>query len=330
MTMPSLTLLLPAVDCTDHGGPAVPALQSLLSKGSREPLRENFTTTLCAHFGLHAEKGGELPLAALGALGDGLAAESGWWLHADPVHLVADRDQLYLSASEALQLTQGEADTLLAELNRTYAEEGWQFFAPKPQRWYLRLPQPLAMRTTPTAEAMGRGVGELLPQGGDAMGWQRVMTEVQMVLHASPVNARRAEQGKLAVNGVWFWGGGQLPAATGDVSCDRVVADDSLSCGLAKRHGLQPDSPSLRELSGTMGEVLWVASSMPSAQQGVVPLDELEQKLFAPLLAMLQRGELLQLVIELPGQGRWRVDRAALRRWWRRRKPLRALLKGSE
>jgi len=332
MTTPSLTLLLPSFDLPDDGWPDMPALQTLLSKGEREAITETFATTLCAHFGLFAVKGSELPLAALSALGDGLAAGEGGWLQADPVHLVADRDQLYLSASTALQLSQTEADSLVGELNRLYADDGWQFIAATPQRWYLHLPQSVVMTTTPTAEAMGRSVGEVLPQGEEAMVWQRVMTEVQMLLHSSPVNDARAGQGKLAVNGLWFWGGGVLPQAAGDGEWQQVFTNHPLARGLAKWHGVKFESPSLRQLSACDGRVLWVGDSLPSKQQDTMAFEALEQQLFVPLLTMLQHAELSQLVIELPGQGRWRVDRRALcgwrGRWWRRRKPLASLLKG--
>lgn len=322
----SLTLLLTDVERhlpTDDAWPPLPALQMLLSKGLREILTADFSSCLFDLFHLHVETAHDhdRPLASLSALGDGLDVSSGWWLHADPVHLVADRDQLYLSASNALEVSQSEADELLAELNRLYGDDGWLFVAATPRRWYLRLPQPLALHTTPTATAMGRRVGEVLPQGDDALVWQRVMTEIQMLLHASPVNTRRTEQGLLAVNSLWFWGGGELPVAASASAWDRVVADDPLARGLALLHGVKEDTPESTTLAMTAAanRVLW--------QVTVESLELAELELFAPLLAMLQAGELAELVIVLPGLGRWHIERAALRRWWRRRKPLSSLLK---
>lgn len=323
MIIHSLTLLLPALAHPDGGWPAMPALQALLSKGEREETTGDLAALLFAHFAVPARERGEWPLAPLCALGDGLAAANGWWLRADPVHLVADRDQLYLAAAAALQLTQAEADALVAELNRVYADDGWHFFAATPQRWYLRLAQPLAMTTTPTAEALGRRVGEVLPQGEDAMGWQRVMTEVQMLLHTSPVNAARLQQGLMAVNGLWFWGGGVLPQGSEDTGWQQVVTDHPLARGLARLSGIQSHSMASATLAEGEGRVLWVMG------EGQTDPQRLEQDYCSPLLAMLQAGQLSQLVIELPGAGRWRIDRKALRRWWRRRKPLAALLKGT-
>lgn len=320
MTTQSITLLLPQMTAPENRWPPMSAMQTLLSRGYRESADENFSTSLCAHFGLHAGEGEELPLAALSAMGDGLSAGDGWWLHADPVHLVADRDQLFLSASRALQLTQLEADEMVAELNRIYNDDGWHFVAAAPQRWYLRLPHPMAIRLIPTEDAMGRRVGEVLPQGDDALNWQRVMTEVQMLLHTSQVNVTRNAKGTLAVNGVWFWGGGILPQAEGAVAWHSVVADHPLARGLAQLYGVQVESTGSAALNALEGRVLWVGDEDTA--------EKLEQDYFAPLLTWLQAGELGELVIELPGIARWRINRKALRRWWRRRKPISSLLKG--
>ncbi len=322
MSAPSLTLLLPPLATPESGWPEAASLQTLLSKGSREGACEDFATRLFCHFGLQVGEGSDLPLAALGALGEGIAVEQGWWLYADPVHLLADRDQLLLSASTALGLTQGEADALVAELNRLYADDGWRFIAATPQRWYLSLPQALAMHTTPTAEAMGRRVGEVLPQGADALSWQRVMTEVQMLLHASAVNVERAAQGALVANGLWFWGGGALPQPAARVDWQHVATDHPPARGLAQLYGLPVSDLVAPPMLEAGEKVLWVGGGRGQS------LEELEQEIFAPLLVMLRAGELAQLVLELPGQGRWRIDRSGLRRWWRRTKPLASWLKG--
>jgi len=303
--------------------PSLPALQTLLSKGRMQPISGDYSSYLFTLFNLWTDAAHDLPVAPLSALGDGLEAASGWWLRADPVHMVADRDQLYLSASNALGITQEEAEELVAELNGLYAEDGWQFAAATSQRWYLRLPQSLMMRTTPTGRAMGCRVGEVLPQGEDALIWQRSMTEIQMLLHASRVNSRRSEQGLFTVNSLWFWGGGERPVVADGCGWSCVVAEEPLARGLARLHGIAPGDAASTSLASVTGEsrVLW--------QANVESLEISERSLFAPLLAMLQAGELAELVIALPGLGCWHLDRAALRRWWRRRKPLSSLLQVS-
>lgn len=318
----SLTLLL--TDLAPPPGavwPAMPALQTLLSWGQREHSPAGYLSTLLALFDVVAGEKDELPVAALYALGAGLEAGSGWWLCADPVHLLADRDQLLLSAHRELALTQVEADALVAELNRLYAEDGWCFIAVSPLRWLLRLPEPLVMRTTPTEQALGCRLGDVLPRGADAMGWQRVMTEAQMLMHTSPVNARRAEEGRLAVNGLWFWGAGVLPPAGCGGGWTRLIGDDALLRGLARLNGLEAEEASGMAPLPAGERILRVELLQPGG------LEQLEQQCFAPLLAQLQEGSLSELVLVLPGVGRWTINRAALRRWWRWRKPLDLLLK---
>ena len=283
----------------------LPALQRLLSKGRREQLSSDLYSTLFEHFNLSSDS-----IAPLSALGDGLDVNDGWWLCADPVHLVADRDQLFLSASTSLSVTQAEADSLVVDLNRTYAEDGWHFFAPHPQRWYLRLPDALVMQTVSTSEAIGRRVGEVLPQGNDALQWQRVMTEVQMLLHGSSVYMHRESQGQMTINGLWFWGGGFLPKASEGIAWGGVISDQAITRGLAKLYGLS--------LDGNGEKILH--------HSGINSLEEAEAELFVPLLQRLSSGELSELVIEIPGVGRWLVNRKDLRRWWRRIKPLNVLL----
>lgn len=321
MTLSTLTLLLPDLERLIPGGgewPPLPTLQRLLSRGDRQPLSDDRNATLLALFDLQADDTG--PLAPLRALGDGLEVAEGWWLCADPVHLVADRDQLYLSAHEALAVRQDEAEALIAALNRLYADEGWRFIAPAPDRWYLQLPAALAMQTIPTSTAMGRRVGEVLPRGKDAMDWQRVMTEIQMLFHSESVNLRREAEGQLAINSLWFWGGGAVPEPSPAVRWQCIVADDPLLLGLARLHGVETRSPvaELKDMPIVEGEVLW--------QPTVSSLEAFEAQVLAPLSAQLKSGGLDTLELIVFERGRWFLGRETLRRWWRRNRPLSSLL----
>jgi len=311
MSYSTLTLLIDSLEPSGGSWPSMPALQQLLSKGERGPLAGDYYSVLCGLFGLAGDTA-TLPLAPLSALGDGLDSGEGWWLQADPVHLLADRDQLYLSAYQALHISQSEAERLVTELNRTYEEDGWRFHVPHPARWYLQLPTPLVVQTIPTSTAMGGRVGEVLPRGEDGLRWQRVMTEIQMVLHANPVNAERCAAGELAINSLWFWGGGALPVTEATPEWRQLLAEEPLALGLARLFAIPVGN------AAAGGQTLQISTGRSAA--------EAEQALFAPALERLRRGELQRLELLLPGHGSWRIDRRALRRWWRRRLPLEKLL----
>ena len=114
------------------GGLAVPALLKMLGHGHGEVIEPvPLENLLCDLFGVPCRD--DVPIAPIAAAFDGLAA--GRWLRADPVSLNLQRDQLLLSG---VQVGSEEAAALCASLNVHFAGHGMEFFAPHPQRWYVR------------------------------------------------------------------------------------------------------------------------------------------------------------------------------------------------
>ena len=68
--------------------------------------------------------------------------------------------------------------------------------------------------------------------------WRALMTDVQVVLHNHPWNARRAAAGKPPINSLWFWGGGALPDSVA-VGAALVWTEDSLVRALASAANVQ-------------------------------------------------------------------------------------------
>jgi hypothetical protein len=151
------------------------------------------------------------PIAPLSALGAGAQPGTDYIAMADPVHLVADRDDLVLAAR--VDDLGEEAHTLAATLDAHFAADGARLAVARPDAWFLRAARAYDVVTTPTDVALGHGLYPNLPRGTDAVDWKRWLNEAQMLLHEHPVNAVREAQGRVPVNGVWFWGGGTLPAA---------------------------------------------------------------------------------------------------------------------
>ena len=180
----------------------LPALQKMLGRGQRKiedpvPL-ENM---LCSIFGIPVRD--NAPVAPVTAAFDGLAA--GCWLRADPVNLDLQRDQLLLNA---VQVRKEESAAMCASLNGHFAGQGMEFFAPHPQRWYVRLNTLPRMRTIPLSQVIGSDVRTHLPSGEDAGRWLQVINEMQMLLHAHSANETREAHGEPTINSVWLWGGG--------------------------------------------------------------------------------------------------------------------------
>ena len=199
-------------------GLSLPALETILGRGHSEMLDPvSLEGMLCGLFGV--QDAGDAPVAAISAAFDGLAA--GCWLRADPVNLNLQRDRLLLAG---VRVASEEAAALCASLNTHFAGQGIEFFAPHPQRWYVRLGELPRIRTTPLSQAIGGDVRAALPAGEDASRWHQLSNEIQMLLHAHPLNEIREVHGETIVNSVWFWGGG----------CDTLLAKPA-DCGNSRQ-----------------------------------------------------------------------------------------------
>jgi len=306
-------------------GLSVPALQKLLGRGRSEILEPApLEDLLCRLFDITSQ--GDAPIAPISAAFDGLAA--GCWLRADPVHLNLQRDQLLLAG---VMPDRDEARQFCASLNEHFAGQGMEFFAPHPQRWYVRLDALPRIRTTPLSEVIGGDVRRVLPTGEDAARWHQVFNEIQMLLHAHPLNQVREARGELMINSVWLWGtGGSV--GTLQKSYDSASSDDVL----IEMFAAAADIPfaawpeKWNEDSGD-GRQLLVWTGLRSAlQRGDLAawrsaLQDFEAGYLQPLWQALRSGKIERLELEIPGDDG--IRRLSLKRgdtwaFWRRARRL--------
>lgn len=274
---------------------------------------------LCAAFGAQA-------VAPACAAADGLDANKGYWLCADPVNLQLHRAQMMLIPEVAA--TQDEAAALCDNLNAHFAGQGMQFFAPHPQRWYLCLEAAPQLTTTPLRQAAWQDARFHQPQGADTLHWQRILTEIQMSLYAHPLNQAREARGELLVSSLWLWGGGRaMPLRS---AFDAVGGDSDVGLAFARAAGITPVA-SLEDMLHAKGASgLWVNEAMSSAQQrgdyhawreAVLQLD----RNCALLLQAMRAGRLQRLTLEVlsaNGTQRFESTRSSAWKFWR---PVRAL-----
>lgn len=235
-------LILPPVRAPEQDRPT-PVLDQLLTSARLETdsrpmsMTGESTPELVRLFGLEAPCAAATAPYAL-SVDDPSWDRTGFWLHADPVHLRADRDRLRLFDSGALAISADEAQHLVAELNAHFAADALQLHAPVPERWYLRTPEPLALQTQPVRSVHGATLEDALPSGPQAKRWNRWLNEAQMLMHHSPVNQARAQTGRVTINGLWLSGGGQYSPLVGAEDVRLVVAGDPLAQGLAQAAGM--------------------------------------------------------------------------------------------
>ncbi len=164
------------------------------------------------------------------------APREGSWLRADPVHLRIAPEAISLHDASMLDVSPAEAHALVAVLQAHFASDGFEFAAPSPSRWYVRVPEAEMPQTTPLDAAVGRNVFGLLPRGTGRVNWPSAITETQMLFSEHAVNVEREADGRAPINSVWFWGGGSLPAIS-ERPYAIVYGDHAFARGLAKLAG---------------------------------------------------------------------------------------------
>lgn len=266
-------------------------------------------------------------VAPVRAAADGLAADEGALLCADPVHLQLQHSQVVLRPDVVPD--QAEADILCASLNAHFAGMGLSFHVPQPGRWYLRVTDMPLATLHPMSRVAWRDVKPFLPQGMDALRWQRIATEVQMLLHAHPVNEAREARGQLSINSLWLWGGGRAKPLLR--AFDAVGGDSALAGAFAQAAGVPRIGSLQAALDGVNGRGLWICAAPGEAQrQGDYhawreTLQQIEQEYAQPLLQAVRTGRVQRLTLEVLGdRGSQRFDMARSDAWklWRRVRPL--------
>jgi hypothetical protein len=303
----------------------LPALERLVARGRRKRGgAADLESWLLAEW--RAESAGAYSLAA-----DGGEPGDAYWARADPCSLRVTRDALVPIDATLFQLSRAEADALVADLNRHFADRGLAFHPLQPERWYLHAATPGPYDGPPLAAARGRSLA-IRPGGAPGAA---LANEIQMLLHEHPVNAAREQRGEVPINAVWLWGGGRFarPAAR---PFRRVRTRDPLATGLALGSGAAVFPPAddaeqwLRACGNDGVELLVLDALRDPASYGEVEqwrirLGVLERDWFAPLAEALGRGRIGMITLHAIGRGGAldaETTRQDLRHFWRRRRPL--------
>lgn len=347
-TAREVTLLVPGLAGPDDPGAGDPrvaarllteglrldALACMLGRAGDEPHALQAPTLdglLFEAFHVPRSPDGDWPAGAVSRQALAGDAGAGAWLRADPVHLRADMGRLILFPPQALDLTLDESARIAEWLNAHPHAPGPVVEPATAWCWHARVDPAPRLRTVAPSQAHGQDADACLPRGPDAAAWHARMNEVQMLLHECPVNAEREARGAPAVNSLWFWGGGVLPAVAGGAH-DAAWGDDPVLAGLAATAGI-PVQP----LPGAGAR--WLAAAAPGTH--LLALDTLERPAVAtdleawrdalaalerdwlvPLAGALRRGRIARIQVHAGGGAGVSVSRRDLRRWWRRTPPL--------
>lgn len=183
------------------------AFSLLLGRGHRQSFEPTpYQEWMGQAFGL-----ADFPAAALQLAARHVDEPAGYWLCADPVHLLVNQRGAELADPRSLAIAADEAEQMVAALNKQFAGDDMHFVVATPERWLLQLHDLPNATFAPLESVFGRSIGEFLPQGADAARWHRRLNEIQMLMYTHPVNDIRAALGRPLINSIWLWGGGMHP-----------------------------------------------------------------------------------------------------------------------
>lgn len=315
---------------------SLPALEKLLGRGaSTKPLvlsgaegsgrtREGgcLENLLCEIFGVPFQE--EVPIAPISAAYDKL--DKGCWLRADPVHLRLQRDQMLLLPCG--EISPDEATQMCDSLNKHFMGQGMEFFAPHPQRWYVRLDKLPRIQTTPMSQVIGGDVRAALPRGEEAARWHQVFNEIQMLLFSHPINESREARGALTINSLWLWGAGCDMNGTLQKNYDSVSSDEVLPGMFAAAAGIPfaawPEN--WHEAANNQRQLLVWMRLRAALQRGDLAawrtaLQDFENNYAQPLWQALRSGKVARLQLDILGRDnirRVQLTRGDAWAFWRR------------
>jgi hypothetical protein len=238
----------------------------------------------------------------------------------DPVYVQLDREMAYLTDPAQLALSENEAREIIASLNAHF-DDIMHVRYHAPGQWLVNID--LDVHTMTPTQAMQQDINRVQASGKDASRWRQILNEIQMLLHAHPVNEARMASAKPPVNSLWLWGGGVLQ--TGPTVLDVVYTDDTLAQSAALRNAVARETiPTsiMTDQFTARNSLLILTSQLEAVRQKDVyawlaALQHLDQHYVMPLLAMLRQGSLTSVTL-WSDTLQLQLDKSRLGRWWQR------------
>jgi len=180
----------------------LPALAALGRYGERALLAAGWRGWLLEHLG-HHDLVDLSPACVAGAAGAAAAPAALRWLAA-PLHLGVGSAQVRLEPDGLLRLSAAHAAELAAAFGAAFP--GALLSALAADAWLLDAAGLSAVPIPEPARCLGRELAPLLPRGAAAAPLRRLTGEIELWLHALPLNAARLARGEAPVSTLWLWG----------------------------------------------------------------------------------------------------------------------------
>jgi hypothetical protein len=237
------------------------------------------------------------------------------------VHLLAALDHVRLDARGLLTVERAERDEWCAAFGRTFGPQ-YALHDDGVRGFFLTGLAAADVRTTDPARLLGADIAPGLPRGRNGGELRRLAAEIEMWLHAEPLNRARARRGARPISALWLWGGGAASAIEAPKpprNAVEFVGDDAFLAALARDAGtsMRPvpeDGATLCEREKPAAHAVVVLAPMSSEPQ--TSLTDVDRTWLGFARRVVERGDVLDVVVN-----DWfvRVSGRASWRFWRRR-----------
>jgi hypothetical protein len=309
-------------------------IPSVARYGARVRLADGWRTWLLGRIGRADLEDAAPACIAAAALDRGLGAAPAEphatavtrWI-ATAVHLHAGLTRVHLDQRGLLRLTPAEQAILAVDFTRTFGSSN-HTLAPLPSgEFLLSTPGLTPLATEEPARSAGGELDQLMPTGPAATPLRRLLAEIEMWLHALPLNEARRSRGEAPVTALWPWGAaGRIvrPEYRAQSELPPAFGRDAWLEGLWRLNGAACHTPPqhLDEVlaAGTRAAVLVVevgGQLRGDEATAAGALRRVDERFVSPALQALRRGALDGLSVIL-NDARAHVVRGSLRKFWRR------------
>jgi hypothetical protein len=303
--------------------PALALLLSRTSSATRTRTAESthalpHETWLARALGLGAAGGVDVAVAAM--RGFGLEPEGAKWYIVSPGHIQIARTHLTMADARQVPLADDDSRALFSTAAELCESIGHALRYGDAQTWFLRADDWTGFDTATPDTVVNMDLTDFMPKGQPALAYRRLQNEVQMAWHAHPVNAARETRRLPIVNAFWVWGAGRTAPALKQPLASVAVPGWLGALGEQRLDSLDR----LADLLSTDRTLVVgpLAEAAQAADWGVwlQVMGQLEETLFAPLLAAVKAGRVSKLTLVLSSrEGLLETTTGALaqRKFWR-------------
>jgi hypothetical protein len=243
------------------------------------------------------------------------------------VHLRAGLTRVHLDHRGLLRLSVEEQAELAGAFADTFGPSNPALRPLPAGEFLLDTPDIIPVAAHEPARCVGAELDELMPAGVTAAALRRLLAEIEMWLHAQPLNERRSRRGAASVTGLWPWGAiGRIvrPERKVPSAVPLAFGEDAWLEGLCRLTGsvCRPPPEHLEEVLGaSAGDTVLLSGVGGQLRRDEDTVAEallrLDQHFILPALQALRHGTLESLSVII-NDTRVQLRRGSLHRFWRR------------